>query len=569
MDNTSSIAEQGDKTLMPGFGPQVNNYTSGQAEFAYPGDQEDITATPLKSGKFSRLPFQDPAELLYFFDPNMYPKGDIQLYQWQTQTLIDLATANPNKLHPHKFCLCAANGSGKDMFIVAPFAIWFALTKIQSRCIITSSSGTQLTSQTETYIKTLAEHVNNFFGEEYFRIRQRYIKCRLTGSEIRLFATDEAGKAEGYHPMVPDGEMAIIVNEGKSVTEEIHQALRRCTGYNYWLEVSTPGEPMGFFYKAFTNWAYKRRITSYDCPEHLSLEDIEEDKKESGEHSAFFRSKHLALFTSLGGEVIIPMELVEQLFSNPPRYSLTGEWETRVGIDLAAGGDENCVTFVKGNKVLKEKAFRETDTTITADRIEQILLDNGIKKNSQFIFADDGGVGHSIIDMLVRRGWNINRVLNQWQAINKRNFGNRGAENWYRCKRFFEEGLLDITALSKETREQIYNRRYKQGLIGARIILEKKSEAKANGRPSPDRADALMLALTGLVIDDFLKAQNEDSTDPLVKDGERRIKSNEELLDYFRENIQYASFNGIDVKKHSGGGTGKRIFNSLKQAMGL
>src|SRR5204863_301163 len=159
-------------------------------------------------------------------------------------------SCKPTSQHPYKFVLIGNNGSGKDKFIIAPFAIWFTLTKIRSRVIITTASGTQLTSQTEPYIKDLCEKVNSFFGTEIYRIRQRYIKCLLTGSEIRLFATDEKGRAEGYHPMDTDSEMAIIVNEWKSVDDEITKALRRCTGFNYWLGISSAGEDSGAFYRA-------------------------------------------------------------------------------------------------------------------------------------------------------------------------------------------------------------------------------------------------------------------------------------------------------------------------------
>jgi phage terminase large subunit len=546
----------------------------------YSGDVVDPTATPIKESGWQVLDFADPAECFVFFNDNFSLQSANRLYKWQTELLEAMANVKPDSMAPLKICLRAANGSGKDSIIIAAFCVWFILSKIQARVIITSSSGTQLTGQTETSIRNLCESVNKMFGVEYIRVRQRYYKCRLSGSEIRLFATDEAGKAEGYHPIVPGAEMAIVISEGKTVTDLIHQALRRCTGYNYWLEVSTPGEPIGYFYKIASSWldtelnnildtitkpgVYSLRVTSYDCPRHLSLVDIEEDKLELGEHSAFFRSKHLALFTSLGGEVVIPAELVESLFNNPPKYSIIG-WETRIGLDLAAGGDENCVSFIKGNKFLKEVFFREFDTTITADRIEHILEENLIPKNHPHIYADDGGIGHSIIDMLKRKGWNIKRVLNQWAAINKKQYGNRGAENWYRCKRLFEENLLDITNLSQKTKEQIGSRRYKQGLTGARIILERKSEAKANGRPSPDRADAFMLALTGLTVDAFLKAKTSETKELKVNEGEQVMANNDEYEQYYRENVTYGTFNGINVNRVRG--TGKRIFNSLRNAM--
>lgn len=547
----------------------------------YAGDIVDPTATPIKNDRWQALDFSDPAECFLFFNSNFSVSSGQLLHSWQIDIHEALAACKPTDKAPLKICLRAANGSGKDSIIIAGFVVWFILCKIQARAIITSSSGTQLTSQTENAIRNMCENVNKMFGCEYIRIRQRYYKCRGSGSEIRLFATDEAGKAEGYHPMVPGAEMAIIVSEGKSVNDEIHQALRRCTGYNYWIEVSTPGASKGFFYKIANDWLnvelkdipkvitkpgnYSIRVTSYDCS-HLPIGDIEEDKKDFGEHSAIFRSKHLALFTSLDGEYVIPMELVEQLQKNPPAYNIIG-WEDRVGIDLAAGGDENVVTITNGNKVKLEKWFRETDTTITATKIEQILKDAGIDKKHKYIYADDGGIGHSIIDMLVRDGWSINRVLNQWPAFNKKQYGNRGAENWYRVKRFFEEGLLDIRGLSDKTLKQISSRRYKQGSSGARIFLERKSEAKSNGDESPDRADAYILSLSGLTQDRFAEAKTSDKpTLKGLKEGEVTFKTNEEYQTWYEDNYTFGYTRGINMadKVRS---SGKRIFNSLREAV--
>lgn len=551
----------------------IDNEQAG-IESSYPGDVHDLTS-PLRSS-YQKMNFNDPAEMLAFFNDSIRTKV-VVLHKWQTELLETLALAKPTSQHPHKFALVAANGSGKDAFIVAPFAIWFILCKIQSRVVLTSSSGTQLTAQTESYIRDLAETINKVMGQEFFRIRQRYIKCRLSGSEIRMFATDEKGKAEGYHPMVPNAEMAIIVNEGKSVTEEIHGALQRCTGFNYWLEVSTPGEPLGFFYTAATRWKYSLRITSYDCP-HLSEDEREDDKLTLGEHSALFRSKHLALFTSLGGQVIITQELIDKLRANRPLFSIVG-WQDKVGIDLAAGGDENFVYIRNGLRVKASVGFYETDTTITAERINRFLLDNHISKNHDYLFADDGGVGHAVIDMLKRMGWNIKRVLNNHAAIDKRNYGNKGAENWYRVKRIFEEGFFDVDSLpdrdldnnptagkkSKQTSTlgQLVSRRYKQQLTGARIFLEAKKEAIAHGRPSPDRADALILTYTGETLDDYIKAKtvNAPYINPLSQHKrETRFDTAQQAYDNYEDTVTYGKYS---AKKQS---NSKRIYGSLQHS---
>lgn len=497
-----------------------NSFT---ASTPYAGDIS-VDDTPLK-GQYEKLDYEDPALLVSFFDDSIN-SGQVTLYSWQTEILEFLGSQKPTTQHPCKYCLCANNGSGKDLFIIAPFAIWFCLSKIKSRVIITSSSGVQLTAQTESYVKALAEKVNKYFGTEIFTIRQRYIKCRLSGSEIRMFATDESGKAEGYHPIEPNREMAIIVNEAKSVSEEIHAALRRCTGYNYWLEISSTGEPRGFFYKAFCSWPNTRRVTSYDCG-HISQDEVEKDRVDLGEHSALFRSIHLALFTSVGGETIITLEQIDNLLANPPK-DLNETSGIRIGIDLAAGGDENSIVFFKGYKFLREYNFREVDTTITADEVDRILSKEGISKKHEFIFADDGGVGHAIINMLHNKGWNVKCVRNEWQASNKRMYGNRGAENWYRVCRLVEERIIDISGISDKLKDQLSSRKYKKTATSGRIFLESKKEAKAHGHPSPDRADALILALTGISISDILTNKKEDiSARPTVK-----LRSAEDIEKY-------------------------------------
>lgn len=197
---------------------EIHNIESSHVQApSYYGDAEDETPSP--TGKFQTLEFASSVQLISFFDKNIN-EGVVTLHPWQRETSSNICAAKPTSKKPFKFALCACNGSGKDAFVIAPFAIWFCCTKIKSRCIITSSSGVQLSSQTENYIRELAIKLNEYFTQEYggpiFRINQRFIKCLLSGSEIRLFATDEEGKAEGYHPIEPNAEFCIIVNEAKA-----------------------------------------------------------------------------------------------------------------------------------------------------------------------------------------------------------------------------------------------------------------------------------------------------------------------------------------------------------------
>lgn len=472
-------------------------------------DEEEFLAQSLD--KLTTIDFKTSHEMMLYYDTALN-KGDAMLHKWQVETNILLSTKECDAKNYFKYYLVAVNGSGKDKFLIAPLAVWEILSHKKSRVVITSSSGNQLTGQTENYIRAMCQTINEYEKivnniPEVFKVNQRYIRCNLSGSEIRMFATDDKGKAEGYHPMETNSRMVLIVNEAKTVKDEIFEALTRCTGYCLWLEVSSPGEAQGHFYKMFTGAAaeHKRTVTAYDCS-HFGPQHYEDLKTEYGEGSALYNSMVWGYFSSIGGYSVIKKETIDKWLKAGVQDATFQEWQTRIGLDLAAGGDENGMCAIKGNKVIHKTFFREVDTTITADIINKTLLSWQIPKNSDYIFADDGGVGHAIIDMLRRMGWNIQRKNNQSAAFNKREYGNLGAENWYRVNRIIEEGVFDLTSIGDaKLLEQLSSRYYNQGQTTGRIMLESKSDAKAHGRPSPDRADAFVLCFCGLTVGDYLK----------------------------------------------------------------
>lgn len=497
----------------------------------------DYTQTPPAQPKdgFNRIEFcETPLEFEAFFDPAVNQK-QIVLYEWQAETLSKLGLAKPTGMNPFKMALCTCNGSGKDAFIIAPFAVWFICCKIKSLVIITSSSGTQLTTQTEKYIVNLCKKVNEWsrltLGKDFIKITRRRITCIESGSEIMLFATDDGAKAEGFHPTEPNAEFAIIVNEAKSVIPEIFKALKRCTGYNYWLNVSSPGEPRGNFYTSCTKWPNFKRVTYFDCFRHQSPVDFNEDKEEYGIHDPFFRSKWLAEFTFVGGKTVVNQTALERLRlkckHNLIKHTLQGG-KDRIGLDIAlsGNGDETTTTRFNGNKQTNLVAFKQKDATLLAQNIDKIWSGWNISKEHEFIYADDGGVGRAVIDILVRMGWkNIHRVLNQSRAKKKKMFKNRGAELWYKFAKLIEHDSI-ILIDDKKLYEQISSRKFKESTEAGidLLTLQSKRSVIAEGTDSPDRADCTVLALTDYSSDSLINEANKISKDYIKESDEEKLR---------------------------------------------
>ncbi len=116
--------------------------------------------TPSSKKRYIAHQIDTPADLLLAHRP------DLKLYKWQAETLfqlagytdlndLDLPKTRPTDKTPLYYNLVAANGSGKDQVVISAFAVWFCLSKVRSRCVITSSSYEQLKDQTYKYIKNI------------------------------------------------------------------------------------------------------------------------------------------------------------------------------------------------------------------------------------------------------------------------------------------------------------------------------------------------------------------------------------------------------------------------------
>lgn len=472
---------------------------------------------------------ETPLDLLHAHRPHC------TAYRWQAQTLYQLAGFDPRNIYvppvkptketPLYFNLVAANGSGKDEIVTAPFAVWFILTKIRSRCIITGSSYEQLKDQTFKYISGLCEDINTLHKRKVFEIIEFHIKCNDTGSEIKCFVTDDPGKAEGRHPFndYPDSEMAVIINEAKSVADPLFEAFSRFTGYNYWIEISSPGTTSGHFWKRCTlaeakwpqpmklGYFYWRQVSAFECDHLTKTTHIHNLKLEHGETSLIYRSQVLAEFTSLDEAAYIP----STLFENYPKLAQrTFGLPTLAGLDFALGGDEMVLYVFRFGKLHLRVSKLKNAGAVVNQVISWIKEFNLEACN---VKADDGGIGKPIIDRLEELGYAVTRVRNEARSRNPNFFKNRGAENWNRLKRLIEDRIFPAIEDTK-TVNQLSTRGYEvRGIV---TKLETKKEMKARGLDSPDRADALALCFDGIPISAFKSPEATITNDPAARFGE-------------------------------------------------
>lgn len=381
-----------------------------------------------------------------------------------------------------RVALSAPNGSGKSSVVAAVSILNWLRRYPRGKIVLTTADAKQLDSQ---IMPSLRRHATKFQAWEFLG---RSIRTPEGGLFI-AFTTDEASRAEGHHS-APDAPLLIVIDEAKSVESEIFQAFDRCS-FSVLLMISSPGLKMGRFFDAFSvhrdRYTYVRQIGLQDCP-HISPERIRDVVDTYGERAPFVRSTIYGEFMSEDEStpMAVSYERLRSLLECPPHARLS-DHEVSAFCDFAAGGDENVLAVRSGNKLLDLIAWRERDTSAAVGRFILEFRRAGLRASQ--IWADAGGMGTPMCDMLRDAGWPVNRSDFGAKARDDRLYLNVATELWANLGRQIERGEIvlinDPTLFAQlTTRKLLFDAR-------GRVRVEPKDILRARGVRSPDRADAV------------------------------------------------------------------------------
>jgi len=468
----------------------------------------DNSLSPTKA----RIEFAPLFGLRHLVDVWYFINPDIPLYPWQKEELYRLSgytTGSPNgprehfsPSNPFLASYVCANGSGKDKVIISTLAVGLPLLYKGVYVVITSASFKQLKDQTELHITNAIKKLNAKFREagaaaDLFDIVSFHYRCPSRGAEIVLFATDESGKAEGWHPIEIPGQLVLIINEAKSIASDIFSALDRCWGYSHWVEISSPGHRSGLFYRNYRSSIrypdlpkpfkyFSRRVDATQCP-HITDGNQRLMVDKHGEFSFIVQTSLRANFWEEEEGVVIPAGMVDDCEDVSPKDETLG-----FGLDCAAGGDETVLVVRRGNRILDLFPFIQKDTNLASSMIDERL--DAYRYEKDYVFnLDDGGVGRAFGDNLKKLGWNFIRRHNQSAAFTPAEFGNLGAEMWWHVRDLFQARKI-IKPKDEVLYTQLITRKLDVSEGLGKKKLASKKRIKENGGSSPDRADAFILA---------------------------------------------------------------------------
>lgn len=397
---------------------------------------------------------------------------------------------------PSKVSVRTCNGAGKTTMIIPTAVLGFMAFYPRAKVVITSGVERQVRAQVFPALNACQRRLA---GWEFHDT----MITAPNGSVAIGFATNAGGRFEGWHgnkdPLYDlfrhDGPLLIVVDEAKSILQQIFDAIDRCT-YQAMLWCSSCGGSSGEFYNSHAKNARffaTHQIAARHCP-HVDHAKNAELIHKRGREDRLVRSKVDAEFMGGVEGACIQRQWVERCISTPPSF-VPGP--RRYFCDFAAGGDENVIAEAFGNRVRIVAAWRERDTMRACgqfiDHFRKLNL--GQEAVARMVSGDEGGLGKTMLDRMRELGWVLQRENNGAPARStkqgQKTYKNRGAEMWWQASDAFRLGRVILDGADDQTIAQLTER---MGFTPSDGVLEveSKEDMRERGLDSPDRADAIV-----------------------------------------------------------------------------
>jgi hypothetical protein len=434
------------------------------------------------------LPLKDPVD---------FAERRLRIHLWSKQR--DIATSV--KEH-RRTAVRSCHDAGKS-FIASVIAGWWIDSHPHGEAIVVSTAPTYQQVHAILWEEIRARHKRaDLPGRVLQSDEWKLDDGTLVGWGRKPADTDEHG-FQGIHRRY----VLVILDEACGIPEQLWTAVEAITtnADARILAIGNPDDPSTEFAKVCnpgSGWnvigisAFDTpNFTSEPVPESLrplllDPEWVEDKKTRWGETSPRYMSKVLGKFPEIGEDTLIAPKLIEAAQQRSLEPNGT---PPRLGVDVARYGTDTTVIVEAAGPVARVRAtYAKQGTMETTGHVIAVARDLGGGEPVE-IRVDGVGVGGGVVDRLAEVGWPVLDMQAGGGAVDRERFLNARAEWWWGLRERFESGDIDLDPNDDELAAQLGAMRYKYTSRG-QVQIESKDEMRKRGLPSPDRADALMLA---------------------------------------------------------------------------
>ncbi len=396
----------------------------------------------------------------------------------------------------------SGNGLGKD-FTAAVAALWYVHAHDPAIVLSTAPTFRQVRHVLWRQIHRLYRGASGALGGRMLDTRWELADDRYA---LGLSA-DDADQFQGFHCE----NMFVVVDEAEGVAEPIYEAVEAVmTSANAsLLLIGNPTTSSGGFHRAFHRERGIYETITISALESPNVEQgrivvpglttpawVEERREMWGEDSQMFRARVMGEFPDRGEDNLISVTDIDDATypaGEVPAETgslLTGAGPVVVGVDVARFGNDRTVIMVRrGNVVVDIRVRHGFANTAVAGEIIAASRDQHPKQ----LNVDETGLGSGVVDILREQGHPVYGFNGSNGTVREEiTCANLRAEGYWTLARRFRDHTIRIPR-DAELIAELASLRYRYNSRG-KVLMESKESMKSRGLPSPDKADALMLA---------------------------------------------------------------------------
>ena len=418
----------------------------------------------------------------------------------------------------------SGNGLGKD-FTAAVAILWFMHTRRPAIVISTAPTFRQVRNILWRQIHALHRRAAETLGGVLLDTRWEL------GDDRYALGLSAAGadQFQGFHCE----NILVVVDEAEGVADAIYEGIESVmtTPNARLLLIGNPTTTSGGFHRAFHREAgiYETvTISALESPNVragrvvipglTTAEWVDERRRVWGADSDLFRARILGCFPERGinnllapadidAAIYVPGELPDGAGSAGCDDADDGDDDDDIiaqlvpdtghaaggplalGVDVARyGPDQSVVVARRGDIVEMVRPFPRQDTMAMAGDLVKVIRELGAER----VYVDVVGIGSGVYDRLREQGIRALPFHGGTPPLRETACANRRAEGYWELAQRFRTRRIRIPQDTELTAE-LSEIRYHYNSQG-RLLLESKDDMRARGVPSPDRADALMMA---------------------------------------------------------------------------
>lgn len=376
--------------------------------------------------------------------------------------------------------------------------LWLLKYWDDAKVICTAPTGRQVTEIMFGEIEKQFSALRNNFPESFSS--DQLITNKLTfGPQCFAlgFTTKDTGNMIGKFQGFKSKNLLIIITEAQGISSLTYKQLRglMTSSNSRIIELANPLVEFGDFYDHCTNPRYAYHVIKLSCfdspnviekrevvPGLVTSEFVEQMRIDVGEEDPDWQSRVLGEFPQQSANAWIPLAKIKAAVN---RTFPVDDTLKVGGLDVAReGADETVHCILEGRRQTKQDCFRKVLTPETVGWMRGLIEDEKLSG-----VAIDLGYNPGVYDWLEHESMPGLISVNFGGASPDEKYENLGTYMWWLLRQAFLEdriGIVDDPLLVSQLSRRIVERTPR-----GKIKLQSK---KKDGLPSPDRADALVLA---------------------------------------------------------------------------